>query len=524
MIEIVSLYNGTPVVVAKFSDQLGWQGSPVALGKLNSEREILNTVQGHYLFARESTGLASRIVNAMGKHLAGQHNQYDHNPNKGLNPPEFNDKPDRNRDPNKVNDLVYRGISEEEALNIAKLGYIKSDGRWSVPEEGTPLGQDYYQAESYANFGRTAPTKDKPNYVIEIHSGNDMFVDRRDDYVKSHAKISSDRITRAWKFYNRNNPIPVKLVDGKWVEISEKHYPGQHNQLDHDPTPNYDATPQEPNDRQAAQPTTTQVSQEPPADPEYVKRAREIESSIKTYLDQGKDTMSVFDRVNGVEGMYTPERRKQHEQIIDDIMRSNEHVKSEKRAAITGGLMGAGKTTTLKSDAGKNSANIDTNEYITINPDDIKNELINRGMIPDYPGLKPGEAAWLMHDESSKLAWDLHHRAVAQGKNVIWDISMSSTSGVERRMNRLMDNGYKVRLVFVDTTIDTAVKRAEKRHRIEKDGRLARYTSEKVIRSQTDSQFGSKNRKVFEEIKSKANDGWYLFDNNNQTKLVEAWQ
>ena len=75
-------------------------------------------------------------------------------------------------------------------------------------------------------------------------------------------------------------------------------------------------------------------------------------------------------------------------------------------------------------------ADIDRSQYLTINPDNIKEELAKRDLIPKVEGLSPMEASDLVHEESSHIAKQLAMRAQADGKNVIWDITMSSTAKV----------------------------------------------------------------------------------------------
>ena len=79
---------------------------------------------------------------------------------------------------------------------------------------------------------------------------------------------------------------------------------------------------------------------------------------------------------------------------------------------MAGGLGGAGKTTILTE-----HADIDLTQYLMINPDNIKEEMARRGMIPDIDGLSPMEASDLAHEESSYLAKRLARRADAEGKN-----------------------------------------------------------------------------------------------------------
>jgi predicted kinase len=59
-----------------------------------------------------------------------------------------------------------------------------------------------------------------------------------------------------------------------------------------------------------------------------------------------------------------------------------------------------------------------------VNPDEIKKEMAKRSMIPEVAGLSPMEASDLVHEESSHIAKQLALRAVPEGKNVIWDITI----------------------------------------------------------------------------------------------------
>ena len=116
------------------------------------------------------------------------------------------------------------------------------------------------------------------------------------------------------------------------------------------------------------------------------------------------------------------------DEIIDSIYSAAADVPCEGLAIIAGGLPGAGKTTVLEQ-----HASIDRANYLTINPDDLKDELARRGLIPEIEGLSPMEASALAHEESSYMARQLALRAMADGKNIIWDVTMSSEQTTARR-------------------------------------------------------------------------------------------
>lgn len=201
--------------------------------------------------------------------------------------------------------------------------------------------------------------------------------------------------------------------------------------------------------------------------------------------------------------------------IIDDILAESASVPCEYKAIVAGGLTGAGKTTVLGEQAG-----IDRSQYLIINPDDIKLDMAKRGLVPSIEGLSPMEASDLVHEESSHIAKQLAIRARSEGKNIIWDITMSSRASTERRIDDLRESGYSsVTGVFVDIPIELSTKRADARHREDENKYLAgvglggRYVPPEVTFSQADSQWGSRNRRTFEELKS-GFDSWTLFDNS----------
>jgi predicted kinase len=110
-------------------------------------------------------------------------------------------------------------------------------------------------------------------------------------------------------------------------------------------------------------------------------------------------------------------------------------------------------------------AGINLSQYVTVNPDDIKEEMGKRGLIPEVEGLSPMEASDLVHEEPSAVAKQLARKALADRKNVIWDITMSSRESTERRIDDLRAAGYSVAGIFVDIPVETSVRRAEFRHR-----------------------------------------------------------
>lgn len=208
-----------------------------------------------------------------------------------------------------------------------------------------------------------------------------------------------------------------------------------------------------------------------PDDLEYAKYQAKIDGKIKRYVDQGKDTQSLYSHVNdrGVR-VYDPERLALHREIVDGILARYPDAGTGE-ALIMGGLAGAGKSSFLKRDGAQLGIEMDASgnskSHIVINPDDIKSDMIERGMVPRYAGLKPGETAALTHEESSDITKLLTARALSTGRNVIFDITLAGKDPEKLRrkyIDPLNANGYHVTGAFVESKVEDSLSRATTRH------------------------------------------------------------
>jgi predicted ABC-type ATPase len=240
--------------------------------------------------------------------------------------------------------------------------------------------------------------------------------------------------------------------------------------------------------------------------------------------DQGlaTDKRYLADRARGI---WTPERRDAHDAIVHDLYEESASVPCERQAIMAGGLGGAGKSTVLDR-----YADIDQSRYLKINPDNIKEEMAKRGLIPELAGLSPMEASDLVHEESSDIAKNLARRAIKDGKNITWDITMSTQASAQQRLDALDEAGYSTKGVFVDISIDVAVQRADARHRGGHEDYRAgigfggRFVPPEVIKAQADPEWGSVNRRTFEQVKPRFSE-WTIYDNSvtgREPQLVQA--
>ena len=104
-------------------------------------------------------------------------------------------------------------------------------------------------------------------------------------------------------------------------------------------------------------------------------------TQVKERLDKARADGLATDRqytLDPAREVWADQRDAQHDSIIDDLYARAAGVPCERRAIMAGGLPGAGKSTVLEHHAG-----IDRSQYLTINPDDIKEEMARRNMIPN---------------------------------------------------------------------------------------------------------------------------------------------
>jgi predicted kinase len=251
----------------------------------------------------------------------------------------------------------------------------------------------------------------------------------------------------------------------------------------------------------------------PLTDGEHAEHRIEVATKLAD-ARQARQPTDYLHTVDNAGKIWTRERAAQHDAIIHDLYAAAASVPAEGKAVLAGGLPGAGKTTVLTTLAG-----VDRARYLTLNPDVVKEEMAARGMLPVIEGLSPMEASELAHEESSYIAKQLALRAYADRKNVIWDMTMSSTRTTQGRITELRSSGYRdIEGIFVDIPVEVSVRRADGRHREGHDDYLAgegfggRYISPELIRAQADPDYGSVNRATFENVKATLS-RWRCFDN-----------
>lgn len=269
-----------------------------------------------------------------------------------------------------------------------------------------------------------------------------------------------------------------------------------------------------------------QARPEPLTDTEYADRVQYIRARLEWAREKGLATDQQYLADHAL-GIWSAGRRDIHDAIVGHLYRAADAVPCDHKAIMAGGLGGAGKSTVLEKHAG-----IDRSQYLTINPDDIKEEMARLGLIPEIDGLSPMEASDLAHEESSHIAKLLATRAMRDGKNIIWDITMSSTATTERRIDDLERTRYTTTSIFVNVNVPEAMRRAEARHRRGHEdfragiGLGGRFVPAEAIEAQADPVWGSRNRRTFEDVKERFAE-WSVYDNSVPGRapvLIESGQ
>ena len=193
------------------------------------------------------------------------------------------------------------------------------------------------------------------------------------------------------------------------------------------------------------------------------------------------------DYIEGRQGKYTAEREAVHEQIRQQYRDRAAKVRAADpeghKAIVMSGLGGAGKTTVLQRDAanpdsvagklGIKYASYDKDgrgegdptNFLVLNPDDIKENLAQRGLSPHIDQLSPLEGSSFLHEESSTLTKEISKEMEKSGVNIIHDVTLKNEAAVNKRIPPLKAQGYHVSGVLVDVPISQSLKSAASRHR-----------------------------------------------------------
>lgn len=174
-----------------------------------------------------------------------------------------------------------------------------------------------------------------------------------------------------------------------------------------------------------------------------------------THTIRNNSHLSTEHHYIGGNGAWSVKRK--HKAYIESVMDALT-VPRKGRAAIVGGPPGAGKSRMLP-------ALFDPSDYFVVDPDDIKDWLIESGLAPEVEGLTPRETAPLLHVESTALAKKLSEKLASERVNIIWPLTFSALDAVQNRVQFAKKNGYDgVHAAYVLVDLTTSTRRVKQRY------------------------------------------------------------
>jgi len=159
-----------------------------------------------------------------------------------------------------------------------------------------------------------------------------------------------------------------------------------------------------------------------------------------------------------------------------------------KQIWVTGGLPGAGKSSVLEHREAFPGGTV------RIDSDKIKT------MLPEYEGWN----AALLHEESSAIVQELFRRSTSEGRDMVYDATLKTTSKAEELMSGLGNMNYDVNVIYVDIPMAMSMERAINRF-VNEGGR---YVSPMYI-----ATHDSKNVRTLSEIRDNVT-SWEHWDNS----------
>jgi len=162
-------------------------------------------------------------------------------------------------------------------------------------------------------------------------------------------------------------------------------------------------------------------------------------------VNNGRTSKNMYSNTGG----YTPERLILHERIMEEFIGDNSLPKNGETPAalLVGGPPASGKSTILKHKGVKGS------DFTYVNSDDIQERL------PGYTGVN----AMLYHDEARDIHDRLIERSLAERRNIIIDGTMRDVEKETKKIARLKELGYKIKVVSVQANVELLIIRATRR-------------------------------------------------------------
>jgi hypothetical protein len=163
--------------------------------------------------------------------------------------------------------------------------------------------------------------------------------------------------------------------------------------------------------------------------------------------------------VTGAAGVtWGPGRSRHQGRVVASLYQAAAAVPAERRAVLAGGLRGADK------DAALDKAGVNRARFLLISVDAVLAELARRSLIPVVAGLAPLEGAELVHAEARHVAKRLAARAMADGTNVLLDVTAASWPSVRSWLHVADRAAFTLDVVIAEISAADAVRWAEAEH------------------------------------------------------------
>jgi hypothetical protein len=172
-------------------------------------------------------------------------------------------------------------------------------------------------------------------------------------------------------------------------------------------------------------------------------------------------------RPEGRDMIWSPERNAAQGQLVAGLYAAAAGVPCWGKAIMAGGLPGAGTLATVQA------AGTDLASYLTVSISVVLEQMAGQRLIPVVAGLSPLEAADLVHAEAQFIAKRIGMLALADGRNVLLDISWAARPSTDSWLAALRACGYEIHGVFADITIDESLRRTDAAHRRGEEERRA---------------------------------------------------
>lgn len=213
-------------------------------------------------------------------------------------------------------------------------------------------------------------------------------------------------------------------------------------------------------------------------------------------------------------------RMNQHEAIWHKILDRIEEaqIPKEKKALLLGGPPGAGKSYALRAGEVAGEFGVvgwdgleplpDGVNYFTLNPDSIKQMMIDEGMLPEgiSDRIKPMEQVSFIHAESNFLTAMFFRRMSELGYNTVYDSTLSNVPHVKKNVGPLHDAGYTFKGVYI--SISDQESRVSAARRYQRDWELP--MGGRYVPSEASGAWDT--RHVFEKMTDWM-DEWMIVDN-----------